>query len=215
MMSMFATLALAGKAENLIPDSVLLEGIAPSIANADFATCTCGISMSTWVEFVAPSPIHNTKSSEAWAETTFDPLDMLLKNSRHQTYTPVSSRQRHGHSLLLALGIHHMSDLDSESDAESDACSNVDAGDELRCSAMEAKDAKKVYADDPSQPSTNDTLPDQDRATTIESLTSYYNSSDVGTYDRFSTKDSLPSLSGFADNELEDEDEEEAQESTL
>jgi len=208
MMSMLSTLALAGKAENIIPDSVLLEGTAPSIVTAEYDVLMCGLSMSTWVEFLAPSPTPNTKASKARAELTFDPLDMLPKGSSCQGFTPVSIRQRHGHSLVLAMGIHRMSGYDSESDASLEA----DSGDELCCSTKGVTGAKKVYADDDSQQSTLDALPsDQDRATTIESLTSYYQDSDVGmSGQQFSTKDSLPSLSGFADDE-EDEEEKEGE----
>lgn len=208
MMSMFATLALAGKAENMIPDSVLLEGTAPSIVNADYDVLTCGISISTWAEFVAPSPKPKNKSSKAQAETTltFDPLGMLPTSSRHQDFTPVSSRQRHGHSLILAVGIHHMSGSDSESDASS-------SDDELPCSAMQAKDLKNGSANDQSQHSTTDTLPDQYRTATLESLTSYCEHPDAGISGQdFPTKESLcefdRSVSGFADDELEDEDDE-------
>lgn len=208
-MSMLATLALADKAENNIPDSVL-EGVAPSIVTAEYDVCMSGLSVSTWVEFFPPRDLKS-KMRNAQAETTqeeFDPLDILPKDCTRQGRTPVSMAQRHGHSLLFASVIHHM----RGSDCDSEASSQADADEDLCCLGLEAKDAQKSDLDDDMQPSTYDALSlcgSQGRTATLESISSC----GTQTHDQqVSTKGSLPSLYGCPEGEEEQEEEEEDEE---
>jgi len=184
MLGMIATLGMAAKAENALCESVLLEGAAPSITNSDFDTCISGLSVSAWVEFM-PSSAMKRQSEESTKAQGFDPLGLC--GNGHNSLAP-----RHGHSLMIAMGIHHMNG-GSDSDSETVSQVDVESDDELPLATGE----KKEFADWGAHTSTKDTLPsmsgyseNNERSETIDSFP------ETAFEDGPTTQDTLPSLSG-------------------